>query len=347
MSKKLLFVGAVNVDAPPENGEEYKNQMLFGYLNTHFDVKVIDTRNWSREPLTLIRLVFQMLFMPFDKIIISASSASVFRLLDSFRFFKGRMKKTIYFVIGGYFPKALADGRYKVRAYQSLSSIVVEGESMRKQLSVLGIKAPIHVVPNFKNVEKIWGRLDRFDDHVTRFIFVSRIAEQKGVDIIFQALSDPRLEPYQQNFHVDFYGPIEKGYEEIFKKGIDKNKVCQYKGYLDFANSPESSYETMSNYHVMLFPTFWMGEGFPGAIIDAFICGIPVIATDWNMNKEVIDEGKTGAIIAVQDPKALANAMLDAMINRNAWQGMSQHCHDRASEFDTLKVLQKHLNHII
>jgi len=347
MSMKLLFVGAVNRNAPPANGEEYKNQMLLGYLDAHFRVKVIDTMNWSREPLTLIRLVIHMLWVPYDRIVISASSASVFRLLDSLRMFKSRMKKTIYFVIGGYLPKALSDGRYKPRAYQSLRSLVVEGESMRKQLMDLGISAPIHVVPNFKTVDRCRGRLDRYDEGTTRFIFVSRIAEQKGLDTIFDALSDPRLQVCQRDFSVDFFGPVENGYDEMFKLNLSKYPVCHYKGYLDFSNHPNASYETMSTYHAMLFPTYWMGEGFPGAIIDAFICGIPVIATDWNMNREVIEDGKTGRLIPVQDPKALADAMLDAMTDRDAWKEMSQCCHDQAPAFDTKTVLENNLNHII
>ena len=347
MSMNILFVGAVNRNAPPANGEEYKNQMILGFLDPQFHVKVIDTKNWSREPGTLIRLMIHMLFIPYNRIILSASSASVFRLLDTFRFFKRRLSKTTYFVIGGYFPKALSDGKYKVRAYQSLFSIVVEGESMRKQLLSLGIRAPVHVVPNFKKVNKCYGQPDRYMSGVTKFIFVSRIAEQKGVDTIFEALSDSRLNGLHGQFEVDFYGPIEKEYQEIFNRKLTVNKFCQYKGYLDFSNHPEASYENMATYHAMLFPTYWIGEGFPGAIIDAFICGIPVIGTDWNMNREVIEDGKTGRLVSVNDPKALADAMLDVMNNRLVWQEMSRHCQLRASEFDTNLVLQKHLNHII
>lgn len=344
---KMLFVGAVNRNAPPANGEEYKNQMLLGQLDTQFRVTVIDTKNWSREPLTLIRLVLHMLLWPYDRVIISASSASVFRLLDTFRFFRHRMRKTIYFVIGGYLPKALADGRYKVRAYQSLMSLVVEGQSMRKQLLELGIKAPLHVVPNFKTVDKCWGRLERFDETTIKFIFVSRIAEQKGIGTIFQALSNPTLQSYLENIRIDFFGPVEKDYEETFEDLLQKTTCCQYKGYLDFAHHPESSYQTMSQYHAMLFPTYWMGEGFPGAIIDAFICGTPVIATDWNMNGEVIEDGKTGRLIPIHDAHALADAMFDVIKNRQTWKVMSQKCHDLAFTFDTKRVLDKHLNHII
>ena len=347
MSMRILFVGAVNRFAPPENGEEYKNQMMLGFMDPRFHVFVIDTKNWSREPITLIRLIIHMVLLPYDRIILSASSASVFRLLDTLRFFRGRLKKTTYFVIGGYFPKALADGKYKSRAYQSLRSIVVEGESMREQLLSSGIKAPIYVVPNFKTVNKCYGHSERFMEGVTKFIFVSRIAEQKGIDTIFEALSDPGLAARQGEFEVDFYGPIEKEYQDEFNSKLSRNNDCQYKGYLDFSNHPEASYETMATYHAMLFPTYWIGEGFPGAIIDAFICGIPVIGSDWNMNREVIEDGKTGRLVKVKDPKALADAMLDVMQNRSVWKDMSLACAQRALEFDTERVLQKHLNHII
>ena len=30
----------------------------------------------------------------------------------------------------------------------------------------------------------------------------------------------------------------------------------------------------------MLFPTYWHGEGFPGIVIDAFVAGLLVVATD-------------------------------------------------------------------
>ncbi len=344
---KILFVGAVNRYAPPANGEEYKNQMILGFLDPQFHVSVIDTKNWSREPGTLIRLVLHMLVLPYDRIILSASSASVFRLLDTLRFFKGRLNKTTYFVIGGYFPKALADGKYKVRAYQSLLSILVEGEIMKNQLLSLGIESPVHVIPNFKTVEKCYGGPERFETSIIRFIFVSRIAEPKGVDTIFKALSEKRLEEHHDKFIVDFFGPVEKEYDERFKYNLTSFNNCHYKGYLDFSNHPEASYETMSTYHAMLFPTHWMGEGFPGAIIDAFICGTPVIATDWNMNREVIENGKTGKLIPVHDAGALADAMLDVIHNSVAWKEMSRQCHLRSFEFDTKKVLQEHLNHII
>ena len=41
-------------------------------------------------------------------------------------------------------------------------------------------------------------------------------------------------------------------------------------------------------------------------VIDAYIAGVPLIASDWNMNTEVITE-KTGVIIPPKDEEALYN----------------------------------------
>jgi glycosyltransferase involved in cell wall biosynthesis len=344
---KMLFVGAVNRGTPPSNGEEYKNQTLLDYLDQYHDVVVVDTKSWSREPLILVRLVWHFLIIRYDRILLSASSASVFRLLDSFRHFRTRMGKTIYFVIGGYLPKAISEGKYKIRAYQSLFSLVVEGESMRTSLKRSGITAKIHVVPNFKTVDRCRGNLDKFNDPQIRFIFLSRISEPKGLDTIFEAINDPRLAKRHQDFIVDFYGPIEAGYSNKFNQLLQSNPNCRYKGYLDFSNNPEESYETMAAYHVMLFPTYWMGEGFPGVIIDAFMCGIPVIATDWNMNSEVITEGKTGKLIPARNASRLVDCMLDVMQQPDTWKEMSAECHRAAPMFDTRLVLEENLHKII
>ena len=347
MRKKILFVGAINRQNPPTNGEEYKNQILQGYLERGMDVVSIDTMAWSKDPKILPSLMYHMMFPGYDSIVLSASSASVFKLLSFMKRFNGRMKKIIYFVIGGYYPTGISEGKYKADAYQKLRSIVVEGDKMKQQLISLGIRAPVHVVPNFKKIDGLWGELSKYEEPRLRFIFVSRITETKGVSLIFEALRDPRFQSLLDSFKIDFYGPIEKEYESTFKEGIQSSPNCSYCGYLDINNKRDECYGMMSAYHVMLFPTFWMGEGFPGAIIDALVCGIPVIASDWNMNSEVIKEGFTGKLIPNKDVNALADAMIDAISDRGKWHVMSANCHRQALEFDTDAVLNKHMEKII
>lgn len=344
---RLLLIGAVNEGEPPKNGEEYKNQVLCGHLRRHHDLTVVDTKDWKRDPLVLPRVFHHFTVPPYDRIIVSASSASVHRLFRTLRVFKGRMARTVYLVIGGYLPKGIEDGRYRADSYSGLSSIVVEGESMRRDLLRLGVTAKVTVMPNFKVMNRTWGDPDRFLEERKRFLFLSRITEKKGVPVIFEALRDERLSGCKGSFEVDFYGPLEKEYEDTFNELLRSEPNTRYKGYLDINNDTEGSYRVISTYHAMLFPTTWYGEGFPGVILDAMVCGVPVIASDWNMNSEVVAHGVNGRLVPADDAKALAGDILDVLEQGGRWMEYSRNCHKDALQFDAERILDSHLPDIL
>ena len=92
---------------------------------------------------------------------------------------------------------------------------------------------------------------------------------------------------------------------------------------------------------MMLFPTYWYGEGFPGIVIDAYIAGVPLIASDWNMNTEVITE-KTGVIIPPKDEEALCIAMKNCILGRYDLSAMKRNCLNEAKKYDNKKILSRH-----
>jgi len=50
-------------------------------------------------------------------------------------------------------------------------------------------------------------------------------------------------------------------------------------------------------------------EGMPRSIIEAMLSGLPVVATDIRGSREEVVDGKTGLLVPVRDPKALAAAL--------------------------------------
>jgi glycosyltransferase involved in cell wall biosynthesis len=50
-------------------------------------------------------------------------------------------------------------------------------------------------------------------------------------------------------------------------------------------------------------------EGFPRAAMEAAASGVPVVATDIRGCRQVVDDGRTGALVPVRDPAALAGAL--------------------------------------
>ena len=55
------------------------------------------------------------------------------------------------------------------------------------------------------------------------------------------------------------------------------------------------------------------GEGFAGTIIDAYSAGIPVIASDWKYNTELVLDGKTGLIFKSKDEEDLKKKLISLL----------------------------------
>ena len=64
---------------------------------------------------------------------------------------------------------------------------------------------------------------------------------------------------------------------------------------------PELIYDTLLQYDLMLFPTFYPGEGLPGTIIDSYISRLPILASDWKYNGELIVDGESGILHQAED----------------------------------------------
>lgn len=321
----LAFIGAINQGNPPQGGEEYKNQLLLSKIKISYEWKImIDTHRWKNNPGAMWSLIKCLLFKNPDIILISASSVSTYRLLKLIHLFRPSLIfNTTYLVIGGYFPEGVRESRFDWRAYKDLKNIIVQGETLKRNLQAHSELKNITVTPNFKNFPII-HRVQKKEISVFKFVFVGRISKGKGIKEILEAiniLGDP-----QTHFEVDFYGPI----EENFDLETDKSKYC---GFLDFQNEPEMAYSKLSEYDCMLFPTYWKGEGFPGVVIDAFVVGLPVIATDWNMNTEIIKDGVNGFIIEPKNSKALADKMQYVMQNRQELEKISKNNLARVNDY--------------
>jgi glycosyltransferase involved in cell wall biosynthesis len=323
---RLVFIGAINNGNRPKGGEEYKNQILITKINSVFnDAKIIDTYEWIKIPKVWWSLFLNIFIKGVDIVLISASSVSTYRLLNLLQWIKPSvLKKCTYLVIGGYFPEGIRSKRFNWKYYKHLRHIVIEGKLMQHMLVSDTKLTNIKVIPNFKKFPKLNFEFNETKNIKCRFVFVGRISKGKGISEIIDAVKI--LNRTKEEFTVDFYGPVEEEFN------FDSNET-NYCGFLDFQNDPVQAYTKLASYDCMLFPTYWKGEGFPGVIIDAFIAGLPVIATDWNMNTEIIEDGINGFIIPPFDTVSLANKMMWVMDNRETLITISARNKKKAKQY--------------
>ena len=334
---KLILVGGIHLNHKPTCGETMKNQLFLKRFNELFEKVVpIDTYQWQKHPWCLAKLFFVLLFNPKAKVIISASGASRFLLnfLDVFP-----INKNVYFwVVGGNMAEAIEAGRFKVDVLKKVKLILVQGKPMVAELNAMGLtnvmyvpnSKPIIFFPSFENKTKS----DRF-----KFVFLSRIHPDKGIKEIYKATEMLDAAGFNGQYLVDFYGSKDATFAGEFDAMVDSKEALNYKGYMDLTT--EAGYRQLSTYDMMLFPTYWAGEGFPGVVIDANIAGLPIIATDWNLNSDVIIDGKTGFIIPPKDVSSLFDSMKTAIEHPEECDRMGQIANEYIQQFDYRKVLSE------
>lgn len=330
MVHSIIFVGLL--DEKATSGETMKNQLFIQRFKEVFDkVYVYNAENTRHRPWRLFKLLFLCWAHPRAKVFISASWGVARPLLYLMKII--RRKDVHYWVVGGIFHEKIKKGELSTKFYQSLHSIIVQNEYMRNSLVEQGF-TNVHFIPNSKRIDYL-PDISRRDNHLIKFVFLSRIHPTKGCKEIVDSVISLNKQGYEQRFCVDFYGKIDNNYPG-FMSMIESVPNVKYKGFLDLTD--REGYSTLSNYDVMLFPTYWPGEGFPGVIIDAYIAGLPVLASDWNLNKFYVTK-ETGILIPHHDQHCLEIEMLSIINGEYDLRLMSRNSQNESLKYDNRKVI--------
>ncbi len=135
-----------------------------------------------------------------------------------------------------------------------------------------------------------------FDGGARRFVYVGQVKTTKGIrDIIDATVS------LDEGIVVDVYGPL---IGDIRPEAFVS--AAQYCGVVE----PDDVPQLLRHYDVLLLPTYHEGEGYPGAILEAYAAGLPVIATRWSAIPEIVDD-TTGILIAPRDAEGLRRAICE------------------------------------
>lgn len=342
---KPIFIGGINLKNEAQGGEEAKNQQIIAYFKRH-DIKatIIDSHHWKRRIFSVVfQIISHTLFAKHKTIYLSLSYGSTNKLMQYFNAFGiSKKNKIYYFVIGGKFHKWLEDNPNEVKNFKTLTCIYPESVAMVQSLNASGLQN-VKQVPNFKIIPKV--KIER-NYKIIDFVFLSRILPSKGSEFILEAAKKLNNNGFLDKFSVSFYGnfdeELDKGYEAKFKSKIKAIPNVSYKGFLKLSNP--KNYETLATYNAMLFPTFWKGEGYPGVLIDAFIAQLPVIASNWHHNKEIVQNNHNGLLIKAKNVNALTKAMQQLIVEKETLKQLEKGAIKSISTYDIEQVLTPLIN---
>ena len=334
---KIGIIGHFGGNKNFTDGQTIKTKVLYEGLKDAGinDIYRVDT---YLNKTNKLKLLFKSVIciLKCDIIIILLSSNGIKIYFPMMYMAKIILKKRIYHdVIGGNLDKKI-DSNQKYKKYlNSFDENWVEFYGLKNNLEKQGVNN-CRVIPNFRSL-KIDQKCKFLNiDSSNKFCMFSRVIREKGISDAIIAI-DKYNSSNKEKAYLEIWGPIDEKYKEEFEALLEKYKRdVVYKGIANY----NDSIKVLSNHIALLFPTYWDGEGFPGTIVDAYVSGLPVIASNWNANSELIDNFKTGWVYPNDKINDLTESIEWAMKNKEDMIIMREECIKKVVEYDEKKHIE-------
>lgn len=163
----------------------------------------------------------------------------------------------------------------------------------------------------------------------------ARFVQEKRYDILIQAFI--KLKQNIKNARLMILGDGELR-DSIH--AMIPNELKETVAFLGFQNNP---YYFMHNSDVFVLTSDY--EGFPNVIIEAFACGLPVVATNCKSGpKEIITNEKDGYVVPVGDAESVADKLEKIIRNPELRSIMSENAISKAQEYSLDYIGHKYLD---
>ncbi len=193
------------------------------------------------------------------------------------------------------------------------------------------INKVIFLTPNFvKEGQKLGFSNSTFMDNPVRvkstkentlnqkkLVFIGRIAPEKRVDKLVQIFNESKL--CDKNWNLNIYGT-----GDTSNLDVQKN--------VNIMGGTNNVKEVLENASILALTSEY--EGFPMVVLEAYACGVPVIAYDYGISsKELIIDGETGFVIPNDNKKAYIEKLKYLCENPEVRQKMGKAAKEKVKKY--------------
>lgn len=247
-------------------------------------VRTINGRGWIYSSRSAGASILRRLYHPLQRLAANTTSATIFEHQGDHDFFVENR------LLAGSEPEIIPGAGIDVEGFERALASGPTRDVLRKELG-LG-DAPVVVT-------------------------VTRVTRQKGIPSLLQAAELVHAELPDVKFLI--VGPREgKGSFAVRAEEFDRHA-----GYVIATGARGDIPSVLAMSDVFAFPSEY-AEGVPRAVMEAALCGLPIVATNIAGCREVIREGWNGALTPLRNPRALANSVIAMLRDRNAAMTMGR-----------------------
>jgi glycosyltransferase involved in cell wall biosynthesis len=170
-----------------------------------------------------------------------------------------------------------------------------------------GMSDKIRFVPN--GVDDVFYALPTGRDHLAtspfKLLFIGSLIPLKGLDVLLKALASINSLALW-SLTVVGEGP-EGDYLKSLATDLGINTNIRFLGSI----SPGGIPQLMNDHHLLILPSY--REGRPNVVLEAMAAALPVLATDIEGTRELIQHGQTGWLVPPGNVDALSGALDDLL----------------------------------
>ncbi|RYY90214.1 MAG: glycosyltransferase [Chitinophagaceae bacterium] len=139
------------------------------------------------------------------------------------------------------------------------------------------------------------------------------LVNHKGQDLLLEVLSADAWR--ERDWHLNFYG---SGIDESYLKRLTSYYALENR--VTFHGKVDDIRSVWKNNELLVMPSRL--EGTPLSMVEAMLCGRPILMTDVGGNAEWVRDGENGFLAEAANTLSLARTLERAWARRNSWQAM-------------------------
>lgn len=223
--------------------------------------------------------------------------------------------------------------RLASRVYQSCAdSAIVMTPFNRRDPEALGVRE-ISVIPHQLDDRYEEASINRPLENRLCFLYVGHLYDLKGTPQLLEAFSS--VAATHQDVHLTLVGGFLAPYSKSqFSSQIKRLGLVENVSYAGEVRGDDVD-QYYSSADCFVFPSIAAYESFGMVLIEAMMWGLPIVATDWRGNRDVIGDPPGGIIFEPTDTltASLESALRSACNRRPEWKSWGKENRKRYLQF--------------
>lgn len=219
--------------------------------------------------------------------------------------------------------------------YPFAQSLVVSNNGLKSVCSYHKYNSQLTIIPNIVKA----SRETMHDKTLRKIIAVGSLSNQKRFDKLISAIKHLYDNNKLLGFTVDIFG--EGGLRSSLQDQIDDSGLVGIISLRGLSTKIEHEY-IQSDIFVLCSDY----EGQPNVLLEAMSCGLACVSTDCDFGpREIIDHGKNGLLVPVDDINQLASAIHQLISNQELRNKLGRTAQEKIkTEFSQEVIIQKWLD---